>query len=301
MTSSGDAFRCGYVAIVGEPNVGKSTLLNAILEEKLSIVTSKPQTTRQRVLGILNHPDSQIVFLDTPGLINPRYLLQTEMMHHARSAAIDADVILVLTDVAKSSSVLTMLGDILTQNSEKPILLAINKVDTIFKPELLPMMEKFSQLGMFREIIPISALKKQNTDDLLRTIHKYLPLNEPLYPTDIISEQPEKFFVAEFIREKIFLDFHDEIPYSTAVEIVEFTERTEGKTLIRADIIVERDSQKGMLIGKRGEALNRIGRAARRDIESFIQKEVFLELFVKVREHWRENEGILKRLGYNSE
>ena len=294
-------FRCGYVAIVGEPNVGKSTLLNSILDEKLSIVASRPQTTRQRVLGILNRDDAQMIFLDTPGIINPKYLLQEKMMQHAESAAVDADVILVLTDVSRSDTLPAEVAALVAASRDKPILLAINKADTIFKPEILPLMAKFVQQGTFREIIPISALKRDNTDALVKTILKYLPEHEAFYPTDIISEQPEKFFVAEFIREKVFREFHDEVPYSTAVEVIEFKEREEGKTLIRAEIIVERDSQKGILIGRGGEALKRVGKQARRDIEAFIQREVYLDLYVKVRERWRENEGILKRLGYSPE
>ncbi len=301
MSSGEQAFRCGYVAIVGAPNVGKSTLLNSILEEKISIVAARPQTTRQRVLGILNRDDAQIVFLDTPGVITPKYLLHAKMLQHVASAAVDADVILALTDISRKDGLPAAVLEILNANRGKPILLAINKVDTIFKPDLLPIIASFAQQGLFREVVPISALKNKNVDDLIRTLGKYLPEHAALYPTDVISEQPERFFVAEFIREKVFMAFRDEIPYSTAVEVVEFNERSEGKTLIRSDIIVERDSQKGILIGKGGEALKRIGRSARKDIELFIQREVYLELRVKVREHWRENEGMLKRLGYSKE
>jgi GTP-binding protein Era len=185
-------------------------------------------------------------------------------------------------------------------NLDKPILLVINKVDKIYKPEVLPVLDAFLKMNKFQEVIPISALKNDNIDDLLKTLVTYLPEHEPFYPKDILSEQPERFFVAEFIREKIFEKYREEIPYSTAVEIREFKEREAGKTFISADIFVERDSQKGILIGKKGEALKEIGQEARMTIESFIQRSVFLELHVKVRDSWRENEQMLRRFGYHS-
>ncbi len=297
-----NGFRCGYVAIVGEPNVGKSTLLNALLKEKLSIVTNKPQTTRQRVLGILSADTHQMVFLDTPGLIRPTYRLQAEMVRHAESALADADVVLVLTEVSKRS----ILPDEVMQRIQplagrKPLVLVINKADTIFKPDILPIMDGFIQSGLFQDIVPVSALKRVNLDDLEKTLASHLPEHEPLYPTDIMSEQPERFFVAEFIREQVFLQFRQEVPYATAVEVREFKEREAGKTFISADIIVERDSQKGILIGNKGGALKKIGEEARRQIEHFLQRRVFLELHVKVREDWRDNEQMLRTLGYRAE
>ncbi|MFH0991877.1 MAG: GTPase Era [bacterium] len=293
-------FKSGYVAIIGEPNVGKSTLLNALLQQKLSIVTPKPQTTRQRVLGILSTKTCQIIFLDTPGLLNPRYLLQKKMMLSAELAINDADLILVMTDLSHGLELPEPVEQILQRSRGiKECLLVINKIDIDDKKAALPMIDAFSQRNQFTEIIPISALKLENLDDLLKTIERKLPEHPPYYPLDEISEQPERFFVAELIREKIFEMFWEEIPYSTAVEILEFKERAVGKTLIRADIIVERDSQKGILIGKRAEALKTLGEQARGAIESFIQKPVFLELHVKVKEKWRENEAQLKRLGYS--
>jgi GTPase len=301
MNENNSKYKAGYVAIVGEPNVGKSTLLNALLDQKISIVTNKPQTTRQRVLGILSRDDAQIIFLDTPGLLKPKYLLHTEMVRHAESALIDADIILVMTDAShegKLSEEVDMRVAPLCKT--KPVFLVINKVDKINKIELLPVIKTIAQKNQFREIVPLSALKRDNLDALLTTILKYLPEHEPFYPKDIVSEYPERFFVAEFIREKLFEKFREEIPYSTAVEIREFKERKKGKTLINADILVERDSQKGIVIGKNGEALKEIGIEARKEIESFLQHEVFLELHIKVREKWRDNEMIIRQLGYHS-
>ncbi|MBI3003869.1 MAG: GTPase Era [Ignavibacteriales bacterium] len=291
-------FKTGYVAIVGEPNVGKSTLMNALLEQKLSIVTRKPQTTRQRVLGILNRQDAQIIFLDTPGLIKPKYLLHEKMIGHAESALADADAILIMTEVSRKNEIPPEVEKILQKASGKPLLLVINKMDTLHRSEILPVIEAFASKEMFKEIIPVSALKRENLDDLLSTVIRYLPVHEPFYPQDIVSEQPERFFVCELIREKIFDEYRDEIPYSTAVECVEYKERSKGKTYIGADIIVERQSQKGILIGSKGEALKKIGQLSRVEIEQFLDRQVFLELRVKVREKWRENESMLKRFGY---
>jgi GTP-binding protein Era len=298
MTDS-HSHKAGYVAIVGEPNVGKSTLLNALLDHKLSIVSKRPQTTRQRVLGILSTDDTQIVFLDTPGLLRPKYLLHEKMVHAARMALRDADIVLLLTEASRGIELPVEVQQAIAEvESGKKLILVINKVDTIDRAQVLPMIDHFSKSGTFADIIPISALKGENLSELLRMIIQYLPFHPPYYPPDALSEQPERFFAAELIREKIFTLFREEVPYSTAIEIVEFKEREKGKTYINADIIVERDSQKGILIGKGGAALKKIGQLARADIEHMTGRPVFLELHVKVREHWRENEGLLKRLGY---
>lgn len=295
-------YRTGYVAIVGEPNVGKSTLLNALLNQKLSIVSARPQTTRQRVLGILSTDTAQIIFLDTPGLLRPKYLLHEKMVLSARLALQDADVVLLLTEASRGTELPEVVQEVLPQISpEKKLLLIINKVDTIQRQEVLPTISHFAQTGKFADVIPISALKGENLPDVLRTIERYLPIHPPFYPVDNISEQPERFFAAELIREKIFQQFREEVPYSTAVEIVEFKERERGKTFISADIIVERDSQKGIIIGKGGAALKTVGRRARTDIEEMVGHPVFLELHVKVREKWRESESLLKKFGYSSD
>jgi GTP-binding protein Era len=294
--------KAGYAAIVGEPNVGKSTLLNALLDQKLSIVTSKPQTTRQRVLGILSTADFQIVFLDTPGLLRPQYLLHKKMLQSAELALQDGDVILVLTEVSRGHELPAPVEQALAPFvGRKKIVLVINKVDTIDRQQILPVIDHFARSQKFNDIVPVSALRRENLEDLLRTIVRDLPVHPPFYPPDVISAQPERFFAAELIREKIFEQFREEVPYSTAIEIAEFKEREEGKTYISANIIVERESQKGILIGKGGAALKKVGETARGAIEQFIGRPVYLDLHVKVREKWREKEGWLKRLGYSME
>jgi len=294
--------KAGYVAIVGEPNVGKSTLLNALLDQKLSIVTSKPQTTRQQVLGILSTEESQIIFLDTPGLLRPQYLLHEKMLQSAEMALQDADIILVLTEVSRGDDLPAPVEEALSPFvGKKKIVLVINKVDTIHREQVLPLIDHFARSEKFSDIVPVSALRRENLDELLRTITGDLPVHPPFYPPDVVSEQPERFFAAELIREKIFEQFREEIPYSTAVDIVEFKEREEGKTYINADIIVERESQKAILIGRGGAALKKVGQQARVDIEQFIGRSVYLDLHVKVREKWREKENWLKRLGYTME
>jgi len=292
-------YRAGYVTIVGEPNVGKSTLLNALLKQKISIVTPKPQTTRQRILGILSESDVQIVFLDTPGLLKPKYLLQKNMVRAADVALADADVIVVMVEVSNGTELSPIIAEqVIERFKDTPILLAINKVDTIAKLQVLPIMDAMNRLGVFKEIIPMSASKDLNLDDFLQTVKSYLPNHPPLYPEDIVSDHPERFFAAEFIREEVFRKFRDEVPYSTAVEIRDFKERERGKIFISADIIVERDSQKAILIGKRGEALKNVGSAARNQIEKFIGRDVYLDLHVKVAENWRKKKDWLHRLGY---
>jgi GTP-binding protein Era len=292
--------KAGYVAIVGEPNVGKSTLLNALLNQKLSIVSRRPQTTRQRVLGILSTDAVQIVFLDTPGILRPKYLLHEKMVHSAHLALRDADVVLLLTEASSGTELPPVVEQAVSGVAgEKKLLLVINKVDTVQRQAVLPTIDHFARTGRFTDIIPVSALKGENLPDLLKTIIQYLPEHPPFYPPDAVSEQPERFFAAELIREKIFEQFHEEVPYSTAVQIVDFKEKEQGKTYISADIIVERDSQKGILIGKGGIALKKIGQSARVNIEQMVGRPVFLDLHVKVREKWRDNEAFLKRLGYS--
>ena len=296
-------FRAGYVAIVGEPNVGKSTLMNGLLGQKISIVTRKPQTTRRRILGILSRENYQIIFLDTPGILKPKYLLHEAMMEFARSAIEDADVVLFMIDATDPKMGPEIKHDnafASVKNLAKPVYLVINKVDLVKKQELLPMIAFYSEKYPFKEIFPISALRRDGMDDLLNSIVKELPENRPYYPLDIVSELSEKFFVGEIIREKIFEKYQQEIPYSTAVDILEFKEQPGRKDVIHAEIYVERDSQKGILIGKQGMALKEIGELARKDIEEFLGRQVFLELYVKVRDNWREKEEWLKRLGYTA-
>ncbi len=294
-------FRAGFVAIIGEPNVGKSTLMNSLIGQKISIVTPKPQTTRHKVLGIFTNADCQIVFLDTPGLLKPKYRLHEAMMNSARAAINDADIVLLMIDAIHAKNTSAKEHEITftaLQGFEKSAYLLINKIDAVEKMELLPILAEYSAQFHFQEVFPISALNNQGTSELLASIAKELPVHPPYYPSDSISEQSERFFVSEIIREKIFEQYRAEIPFSTTVDIIEFKESEGRKDEIHAEIYVERDSQKGILIGKKGQALKEIGQLARKDIEQLLGRPVFLKLFVKVRKNWREDDGWLKRLGY---
>ncbi len=294
-------FKSGYVAIVGEPNVGKSTLMNAFLQQKISIVTPKPQTTRRNILGILSGEDHQIIFLDTPGILKPKYLLHEVMVEFADMAIHDADIILLMIEAnhpkidhdSEHGLIFNRL-----KRLKKPVFLLINKIDRVHKNMLLPIIEYYRKLLLFREIFPISALTLDGVAELKNSLIQSLSEHPPFYPSDIVSDHPERFFVGEIIREKIFQKYRDEIPYSTEVEILEFKEREKGKDFISAEISVERESQKGIIIGKGGKALKELGETARADVEQFLGLPVFLELYVKVREKWREREEWLKRFGY---
>ncbi|MBD3288165.1 GTPase Era [candidate division KSB1 bacterium] len=292
-------FKCGYVALVGLPNVGKSTLMNNLLQMKLSIVTPKPQTTRQRVLGILNEPDKQVIFLDTPGLLKPRYKLQEVMLKTIEKAVSDSDLILLMIEAGESLNPRDI--ELYDQINEagRPVVLVINKIDRISKAKLLPLIETLHEQTGIQDIVPISATKLDGLDQLKSTIKKYMPMNVPFYPPEYVTEQPERFFVAEIIREKIFQKYGEEIPYSSTVIIDEFKERKTGKDFIRATIYVERISQKGILIGKKGQALKKVGLAARGEIEHFLQRQVYLDLHVSVKEKWRSKENALRDLGYH--
>ncbi|MDZ7391940.1 MAG: GTPase Era [candidate division KSB1 bacterium] len=290
--------RVGYVALVGKPNVGKSTLVNALLRFKLSIVTPKPQTTRHRILGILSEPGCQIILLDTPGLIQPRYALQAAMVRAAERAMAEADVIVCLLDVSTPlrEEDLEMIKQVRAGN--KSVLIALNKIDLVAKATLLPLIAQLAEQFPDVEIVPISALTHDGLEDLKSAIVQRLPEGVPLYPEDQLTEHPERFFVAELIREKIFERYGEEIPYATTVQIEEFKERAEGKDFISARIIVERPSQKAILIGKGGQALKELGKAARLAIEQFLGRQVFLKLWVAAREKWRSDETLLREYGY---
>lgn len=289
-------FKSGYVSIVGKPNVGKSTLMNMILGEKLSIVTHKPQTTRRKVLGIYNKPGVQIVFLDTPGIIKPGYKLQEIMMKHVEEAMKDADILLYMVDVTSPVDEEEFQTHI--PKKDKPIILVLNKIDAVKKLDLLPLISRYKNIYEFEEIIPISAMYNDGVDRVVEAIQKYLPNHPPYFPEDYITDLPERFFVAELIREKIFLLYGEEIPYSTHVEIEQFKERSKGKFFIQATVYVERPTQKKILIGKNGQKIKELGKMARAEIEQFLQHEVYLELFVKVFDDWRKKGGKLKTLGY---
>lgn len=287
--------RSGYVALVGKPNVGKSTLMNQLVGRKLSIVTRKPQTTRHKVLGIVSGEDYQIILFDTPGFIDPRYGLQKAMMHAARSAVHDADLIVFMAEATLDRPDEISLEEV----DDQPAILAVNKIDLINRDKISTIVDQYTEHRDFDGVVPVSAKTGENVDVLVEKIIDLLPAGPPFYPKDVISEHPERFFVAEIIREKIFNQYRQEIPYSTQVNIVEFKERDNGKDFIDAEIVVERSSQKGILIGKGGKALKKVGKTARQDIEEFLERPVYLQLHVKVREDWRDRHVYLRSYGYN--
>lgn len=288
--------KCGYVALIGKPNVGKSTLLNCILGQKISIVSEKPQTTRNRIIGIKNLSHAQIIFIDTPGIHKPRHKLGEFMVKQSYEAIQMVDVIVFMVEpeqpVEAEFSIIEKFKKI-----NKPIILVINKIDTVPKQNLLPLIDQYKDIFSFREIIPISALKSDGVDRLIDRIIFYLPSSPKLYPDDMITDQAERFMVAEFIREKIMKYTEEEVPYSVAVEI-ERWEETEKLITIGANIYVEREGQKIIIIGKKGERLKKIATEARLDIEKFLGTKVFLEVWVKVRKKWRQKDILLKSLGY---
>ncbi len=292
-----DKFRSGYVALIGRPNVGKSTLLNTVLGEKVAIVTPKPQTTRNRITGIKTLPDAQIIFIDTPGIHKPRQKLGEAMNRVAYESLEEVDIVLLMVEPeAPGSGDLFVLERI--KPVDKPVFLLINKVDIVKKPEVLPIIEAYSKLHPFREIIPLSALKRNGIDELIGTIIKYLPEGPKLYPNDIVTDQMERFMASEIIREKVIEATMEEVPYSAAVEVEEWSEREDGVVFIRANIYIEREGQKGIIIGKQGLRLKSIGSKARHDIESLLGTRVFLELWIKIRKDWRSDERILRELGF---
>lgn len=298
MQSDKKGFKSGYVAIVGRPNVGKSTLINDFLGCKLSIVTPKPQTTRNKIMGVLTKEDYQIVFYDTPGFMEPRYELQKYMVKEAYNALEDADVVLIMAEPFEppGNRDKEFLEKVAQLNV--PVILAINKVDLIEKDSLIPVIAAYDAMFKFAEIVPVSALKGTNLDLMLTLITKYLPEGEPFFPEDYLTDYNERFLASEIIREKVFEFYGEEIPYSTTVEIEEFKEREEGKDFIKAIIYVDRDSQKGIIIGENGKAIKRVGVIAREEIEKQTGRKVFLELWVKVMEKWRKDKGKMRKLGY---
>jgi GTP-binding protein Era len=294
--------KTGYVALIGLPNSGKSTILNCLLEQKISIVTAKPQTTRKRILGILSEKDYQIIFLDTPGIVKPSYLLHEKMLEHIDTSIEDADMIVLIFDVSSESKIKEAeqneVIQKLIEEKKKPLILALNKVDTISQEKSLELINYYNSKKIFQAVIPLSGFVNFNIESLRNKIVELLPEAPKLFPDDIVSEESERFFVSEIIREKIFEIYEDEVPYSTEVVIADFKERNKGKDFISAEIIVERESQKPIIIGKEGKSIKKLGQLARKSIEEFLQREVYLELHVKVKEKWRSNEKILKSFGY---
>lgn len=289
--------KAGFVSIVGKPNVGKSTLMNAMVGEKVSIITSKAQTTRHRIMGIVNGEDFQIVYSDTPGIIEPKYELQKSMMRFVRFSLEDADIILFVTDIFEKYDEDEVLQRL--RKSEAPIYLLINKVDLATQEQVNEKIQYWKDKIPVKEIIPVSALKNYNLEKVFSTITDQLPVHPPYYDKDELTDKPERFFAAEIIREKIFLNYDKEIPYSTEVVITEFKEKPDI-IAIRAQIYVERDSQKGIIIGHKGEMLKKIGMQARKEMEEFFGKKIFLEQHVKVEPDWRSKENKLKNFGYNN-
>jgi len=288
--------KAGFVNIFGKPNAGKSTLLNALLGEKLAIVSPKVQTTRHRIKGFLTDPGKyQVIFSDTPGIIEPRYKLQEKMMQSVKSALEDADVALLIADVSDSKEENHQLFSSL--NLKVPSIVVLNKVDKLGEKRISAAEEFYKQQSYCKKLVKISALQNTNTDSLIEALLEFLPEGEPFYPEDDMTDLPTKFFAGEMVREKIFELFGDEIPYHTAVMVNEFKEK-ESLIKIQADIIVQRESQKGILLGEGGKMIKQLGTLARQDIEKFLQQKVFLQLFVKVRPKWRDNEMHLKEYGY---
>jgi GTP-binding protein Era len=288
------AFKAGFVNILGKPNAGKSTLLNALMGEKLAIISPKIQTTRHRIIGILTQPDFQIVFSDTPGILEPKYKLHEKMMQAVKTAVEDADVVLLLIDAKDSMEENKQIFSSL--HIKVPKILIINKIDLIREKELQQIKNTFSEEN-FSAIIPVSALHQKGLDELIHTIVSLLPESPPYYPEDVLTDKPVRFFVSELIREKIYTLFREEVPYHTAVLIRQFEEKN-TLTKIAADIIVQRETQKGIILGEKGRSIRELGTLSRKDIESFLNRKVFLELHVKVRDKWRDKEHFLKEYGY---
>ena len=292
--------RSGFVNIVGNPNVGKSTLMNALVGERLSIITSKAQTTRHRIMGIVNGDDFQMVYSDTPGVLSPNYELQRQMLEFSRSALVDADVLLYVTEpqdtIDRNPDFLTKVKKMASAGTR--VFLIINKIDLTTQDTLENLVAFWHTQLPEAEIFPISAQERFGVDQLFEAIKEALPEGEPFFPKDQLTDKSERFFVNEIIREKILLNYDKEIPYSVEVEVESFQEE-EHIIRISAVIYCERESQKGIIIGKAGSALKRVGSQARKDIEDFFQKKVFLQLFVKVDKDWRSNAGRLRHYGYD--
>ncbi len=292
--------RCGFVSIIGKPNEGKSTLMNSIVGAKLSITTAKPQTTRKKILGIYTEKDTQIIFTDTPGIIRPKYELQKLMMDYVDESIRESDLIIYLisADILIKKDMPDYMIELLKGYTNKKIAV-INKMDLLEnKKDVLPFIAKMHSMNLFEDIVPISAINNDNIERLIEVISSKLPVQEFVYEDDLLSTQNQRFFVSEIIRETVFEEFKEEIPYSTDVQITEFKERANGKWFIAADIIIEKKSQKKIIIGENGSGIKKIGALSRPKIEEHLGTEVYLELFVKVRDNWRDNKSKLKFMGY---
>lgn len=292
------SFKSGFVSIIGKPNVGKSTLLNALLGEKLSIISQKAQTTRHRIKGILNNPSYQIVFSDTPGIIEPKYKLQGSMMKFVNDSLQDCDLVVFVADFDERNEEETLFERLAF--IQTPMICVLNKIDGVSQDVVLKKVEFWKSKNLFKEILPISAINQFNVQQLLERVLSYLPEGAPYYEQDQLTDKSERFVASEIIREKIMVRYKEEIPYSVQIEIELFKE-IDGILHIHALIYVLRDSQRQIIIGKGGSALKSVGIAARRDLENFFKKKVFLKTFVKVREDWRDSNRSLKEFGYEEE
>ena len=292
-------FKSGYVSIVGAPNAGKSTLLNRMLGEKISITSKKPQTTRNRILGVVHRPDVQMVFIDTPGIFKAKDTLNLRIVDTALSAIGDADIILFVLDAANPDPTSEYFLSKRLQNQERPVIVALNKIDLIEKTDLLEQIKKWSTEYRFEVIVPISATEGTQIGELIEAMENFLPQGPPYFPEDALTDLPERFIAAEMIRESVFRLTGEEIPYATAVTIDSFKEEKKGKLVkIEATIHLERDSQKGIIIGKEGSKLKRIGTESRKKIENMLETKVFLKLFVRVQKNWRKDTRALRKFGY---
>ena len=292
-------FKSGYVAIVGAPNAGKSTLLNRMLGEKISITSKKPQTTRNRILGVVHRPDVQMVFIDTPGIFKAKDTLNLRIVDTALSAIGDADMILFVLDAANPDPTSEYFLTKRLQNQERPVIVALNKIDLIEKAALLELIKKWSTEYHFDVIVPISATEGTQVGELIEAMENFLPQGPPYFPEDALTDLPERFIVAEMIRESVFRLTGEEIPYATAVTVDSFKEEKNGKLVkIEATIHLERNSQKGIIIGKEGSKLKRIGTESRKKIEHMLEAKVYLKLFVRVQKNWRKDTRALRKFGY---
>jgi GTP-binding protein Era len=289
----------GFVSLIGRPNAGKSTLLNRLVGSKLAIVSNKPQTTRNRILGVRNYPDAQVVYLDTPGIHRPLHRMNVRMVETAFDTIQEVDVLGLVVDVMEPPGKGDRFVLDRVKNAPIPVVLIINKIDLIKKTDLLPIMQQYAELGSFADIIPVSAGTGDNVDRLERLLIDKLPEGEPQYPADYLTDQPERFFAAEIVREKVLQFTHSELPFSSAVIIDRFEEPDRPKGLLKlyCTIVVERESQKPIVIGHAGDMIKRIGVAAREDLEKFFDTKVFLDLHVRVKSEWREDEGLLDDIG----
>jgi GTP-binding protein Era len=291
--------KSGFVSFIGRPNAGKSTLLNRLVGTKLAIVSDKPQTTRNRILGVKNYPDAQVVFLDTPGIHRPLHRMNVRMVDAAVDTIREVDVLGLVVDVAEPAGKGDKFVLDLVKHAKAPVFVILNKIDLVKKSRLLPIIEQFSTSGTFAEIIPLSASTGDNVDRLERAIIDRLPEGERLYPEDYLTDQPERFFAAEIVREKLLQFTHAEIPFSSAVVVDRFEEPSGAKAILKlyCTIVVDRESQKPIVVGRGGEMIKKIGTAAREDLERFFDTRVFLDLHVRVKSEWREDDAVLDDIG----